>query len=117
MVRFREEVDELTHSNLRYLRREDTPAPILNRLGMNAAKDFPTIQILQSDGKIRRMRLDMRGNPPPQNFSIFPPEVVIRLAHLAIECPGFRKMVRDLRDVQVDGGGQDVRIGATPTPV
>ena len=67
--------------------RKDAVAPCMERPGMHAPEFFPTVQILQSNGQIFRVRLDMPGNALPSDRAVFAEEVMVAAAHLLRSMP------------------------------
>ena len=81
MIRRGEKQDEIMQRLGRGLCLMDEALPFQQWRGMHAAQGEPAITILQHDGEILRMSLNVRSNTPPADLAIFATKVVIICRH------------------------------------
>jgi hypothetical protein len=54
---------------------------------IDASQRFPAVQVVQRNGQVPGVRVDVSGNPPPHDITVLSPEVVVGDAHRWMKMP------------------------------
>ena len=87
MVRRGEEIDECAQVFPGFPCRENAPAPLMDGSRMDASQRFPAVQVVQRNGQVPGVGVDVSGNPPPHDLAVLSPEVVVGDAHRWMKMP------------------------------